>query len=214
LEETVSDWVRKRFGGVGLTQSPPGPHFAEVQAKYRGAVLLCIDVSGSMLGTRLEQAMAGGKQFLAEAFSADYDCGLVLWHHDIEAYVPVGAPAEQLLARLDEPVGSGGTNLVPALELAKRDLAPLTVDRVFCVFGDGDVGDAQRARILARELCLKGVRIVVRGLGHGAASALSSLVCEGVRDEDRLITDEQSISAGIASMAKGLAAGRGATTGG
>jgi hypothetical protein len=204
----MSDWVRKRFDGVGLTQSPPGPYFAVLQAKYRGTILLCIDISGSMRGERLKQAVEGGTQFLAEAFNAHYDCGLVLWHHGIETYVPSGAPQAELTARLREATSTGGNQLLPTLEVAKRDLAPLTGDRVLCVFGDGDVGNRPNAIAAARELCALGVRIVVRGLGKGATESLSALVCPGERGESQLIEDVASISTGIASMAKGLSARR------
>ncbi|OXM47045.1 vWA domain-containing protein [Amycolatopsis alba] len=204
----MSGWVRKRFEGAGLTQSPPGPHFGILQAKYRGTVLLCIDVSGSMRGSPLRQAVDGGIAFLDEAFDAKYDCGLVLWNHDVEAYVRPGSSRAELTNRLEAAVSTGGNNLLPTLRIAKEDLAPLTGDRVLCVFGDGDVGKRGPAVGAARELCALGVRIVVRGLGHGATKALSALVCPGQQDEDRLIEDVRSISAGIASMAKGLTVSR------
>lgn len=204
----MSDWVRKRFAGAGLTQSPPGPYFAVLRAKYRGAVLLCIDVSGSMSGMPLRQAIEGGTQFLAEAFGAQYDCGLILWHHGVEAYVPLGTSRSELADRLEAARSTGGNNLMPTLQIAKQDLAPLTGDRVLCVFGDGDIGDPATAVPAARELCALGVRIVVRGLGSGATEALSALVCPGQRDDEQLIEDVQAISTGIASMAKGLTAAR------
>lgn len=200
----MSEWVRKRFAGAGLTQSPPGPYFAALQAKYRATVVLCIDISGSMAGARLTEAIGGGEQFLAEAFEAGYECGLVLWDHEVATYVPAGASRATLTDALGAASSRGGTNLVPTLELAHRDLAPLPGDRVLCIFGDGDVGDPAHAQSLARELCRLGVRIIVRGLGSGATSALSALACPGSQDERRLIADERSIRSGIASMAKGL----------
>lgn len=204
----MSSWVRKRFEGAGLTQSPPGPHFGVLQAKYRGTALLCIDVSGSMYGGPLRQAIDGGILFLDEAFDAGYDCGLVLWHHDIEAYVRPGSARAEVADRLAAAVSTGGNDLLPTLRIAKEDLAPLTGDRVLCVFGDGDVGNRSAAVTAARELCALGVRIVVRGLGHGATEQLSALVCPGQQDEEQLIEDVHSISAGIASMAKGLTVSR------
>jgi Mg-chelatase subunit ChlD len=204
----MSDWVRKRFAGVGLTQSPPGPYFDLLRAKYRGLVLLCIDVSGSMSGDPLQQAIAGGEQFFNEAFEAGYDCGLVLWNHQVAAYAPVGTGRAELLGRLRGARSGGGTALLPTLELAKRDLAAEVGDRVLCIFSDGGVGDRGRAVAAARELCARGVRIVVRGLGPHASQALSELMCPGQREESSLIEDVDAISTGIASMAEGLTAGR------
>lgn len=204
----MSDWVRKRFAGVGLTQSPPGPYFDLLRAQYRGFVLLCIDVSGSMSGGPLRQAIAGGEQFFNEAFEAGYDCGLVLWHHDVAAYEPVGTSRAALLGRLRSAVSTGGNDLLPTLALAKRDLVPQEGDRVLCVFGDGDVGDRGPAVAAARELCALGVRIVVRGLGPHASAALSELMCPGQQEETSLVEDVNAISTGIASMAEGLTAAR------
>lgn len=208
VEVTVSSWLRKQFDGVGLTQSPPGPYFAALQAKYGGTVLLCIDVSGSMCGEPLSQAIAGGDQFLTEAIDAYYKCGLVLWHHGIEDYVSPDTPHSELLARLHSAVSTGGNQLLPTLKLAMKVLGPRQGDRVLCVFGDGDIGDRPSALAAARELCAMGVRIVVRGLGPGATEALSELVCPGQRDDDQLIEGVHDISSGIASMATGLTARR------
>lgn len=204
----MNDWVRKNFAGVGLTQSPPGPHFDVLRKKYKGSVLLCIDVSGSMSGTPLKQAVTGGTEFLAEAFGAHYDCGLVLWNHGVEVHVPLGSSRTELVDRLGAAVSTGGNDLLPTLRIAKRDLAPLSGDRVLCVFGDGDIGKPSVVVPAARELCAMGVRIVVRGLGNGATKALSKLVCPGQQDDEQLIEDVGAISSGIASMAKGLSAGR------
>ncbi|HKS48317.1 MAG TPA: vWA domain-containing protein [Amycolatopsis sp.] len=200
----MSSWLRKNFDGIGLTQSPPGPHLAALQAKYGGTVLLCIDVSGSMTGKPLREAIKGGEQFLTEAWGAYYRCGIVLWHDKVARYVAPDASREKVLSGLRSSVRSGGTNIVPALEQALKVFRPLTGDRVLCVFGDGDLGNRRRAVMLSRELCAMGVRIVVRGLGRGAAEALAELTCPGQHDDEQLITGEQHIGAGIASMAKGL----------
>jgi hypothetical protein len=71
----MSSWVRSNFEGIGLTQSPPGKYLEVPQRQYGGTMLLCIDVSGSMSGEPLQQAIRGGKQFLREAVDAYYKCG-------------------------------------------------------------------------------------------------------------------------------------------
>jgi Mg-chelatase subunit ChlD len=200
----MSSWTRRRFDGVGLTQSPPGPHLAALQARYGGTVLLCIDVSGSMTGEPLRQAIAGGGEFLAEAEKAHYRCGLVLWSNTVIRYVPPNTPVRKVRAALEAAVASGGTTLSPALRLGTKELGPLTGDRVLCVFSDGGISDRREAAELARRLCAMGVRIIVRGLGHGAATALAELACPGDEDDQRMIAKVAEIGSGIASMARGL----------
>jgi hypothetical protein len=206
----MSSWVRENFEGVGLTQSPPGKHLDAVQARYGGAVLLCIDVSGSMSGTPLAQAIKGGVAFLDEAQEAHYSCGLVLWHHGIEQHVPIGTPSKEVRSKLLAAHSTGGNQLAPTLQLAIKELGPRKGDRVLCVFGDGDVGNRAESVRLARELCAMGVRIVVRGLGSHAAEALSCLLCPGAKaDTTTTIADVESLADGIASMANNLTNTRG-----
>jgi predicted metal-dependent peptidase len=200
----MSSWVRRRFDGIGLTQSPPGPHLPTLQAKYGGTVLLCIDVSGSMSGEPLRQAIKGGTKFLAEAEKAHYRCGLVLWSDRVDHYVPPSRPMREVSTALQNATICGGTELAPALRLGKEELGPRTGDRVLCVFSDGGLGDERKAKAHARELCAMGVRIIVRGLGHDVAGTLADLACPGDTDDQRVIDDVSQIGSGIASMATGL----------
>jgi Mg-chelatase subunit ChlD len=200
----VNSWVRRQFDGIGLTQSPPGPHLAALQAKHGGTVLLCIDVSGSMSGEPLKQAITGGTEFLKEAKAAHYKSGLILWSDNVDHYVPPDAPHKKVVGALAAASIVGGTMLAPALKLALKDLAPQTGDRVLCIFSDGGLGDRAESVKLARKLCALGVRIIVRGLGHGAASGLAELACPGETDDNQEIADVSTIGAGIASMARGL----------
>ncbi|MEV6239120.1 vWA domain-containing protein [Lentzea sp. NPDC051838] len=202
----MSTWIRKRFDGIGLTQSPPGPHLPALQNRYRGTVLLCIDVSYSMDGERLAQAIEGGVAFLAEADEERYDCGLILWSSQIVRYLPPDLPHAEIVAGLRAASADGGTDVVPALLQCKDLYGPMTGDRVVCIFSDGEIPRVDEAERVARELCAMGVRIVVRGLGPRAAGTLSRLTCPGSDSDDRqVIVDVADIRAGIASMAGGLA---------
>ncbi len=201
-------WVRGRFDAVGITQCPPGPHLAALAEKHGvagGTVLLCIDVSGSMSGRRLHLAKEGGEQFLHEASAARYETGVVLWDHGVRKYVRPNASATAALYAVRNARIGGGTDLVPCLKLAKKVLGPLDGDRVLCLFSDGEFGNRGQCRRLARELCAMGVRIIVRGLGDGAA--LADLACPGQPDTRQVIEHEDAIGTGIASMAANLTGG-------
>lgn len=205
----MSSWVRSNFDGVGLTQSPPGKYLEVLQRQYGGTVLLCIDVSGSMCGEPLRQAIKGGEQFLREAVDAYYRCGLVLWNHEVERYVPPDTRSSKVLGVLRNAESKGGNDFVPTLLIAKELFQSLPGDRVLCVFGDGDIGNQPTVVPLARELCAMGVRIIVRGLGAGAAEQLGRLLCPGAPVENsQVIEDVNAIGSGIASMAAGLTAMR------
>ena len=136
----MSSWVRSNFDGIGLTQSPPGKYLEVLQRQYGGTVLLCIDVSGSMSGEPLRQAIKGGEQFLREAVDAHYKCGLVLWNHQVERYVAPDTRHSKVLGVLRNAESTGGNDLVPTLLVAKKLFQPPRDDRVLCIFGDGDIG--------------------------------------------------------------------------
>lgn len=204
----MSSWVRRQFDGIGLTQAPPGPHLAALQARHGGTVLLCIDVSVSMSGEPLRQAVRGGSTFLSEAEKAHYRSGLVLWSDKVNRYVSPKTPLNEVRAALKTASIHGGTMLAPTLRLALKELSPLTGDRVVCIFSDGGIGDQPDAAPLARELCATGIRIIIRGLGDRVASALSTLACPGDEDDNQVIDDVSHIHTGIASMATGLSSRR------
>ncbi|TDD49661.1 vWA domain-containing protein [Saccharopolyspora elongata] len=205
----MSSWIRRDFGGIGLTQAPPGEFLPRLQERYGGHVLLCIDVSASMHGQRLEQAIAGGERFLAEADGAHYKSGLVLWSDVVQQYVPPEARLDDVVSALRKAKTWGGTVLSSALQLGIEVLPEYPGDRVLCIFSDGALGDHAKARELARKACAMGIRIVVRGLGPAAADSLADLACPGVPDADQQIDDAAGVAAGIASMATGLSARRG-----
>lgn len=201
----MGSWVRRNFESHGLTQHKPGPHLHKIQELAGGWVVLCIDVSGSMSGNRLDQACTGARRFLAEAAENHYRVSLVSWDTAIvESYgfdVGLGTINSVLKRGLRD---GGGTNIVPALEYSHRVLRDLRGDRVVAVFGDGDLGDTGKAQQRASQMYADGIRIVTLGLGHGAASALDVISTEG-RDEPRVV-DEASITTGIAGLARALKA--------
>ncbi len=77
-------WIRRSFTSPGLTQIPPGPHLGKLQGKYGGGtVMLCIDVSGSMDGRPLGEAVRGARTFVVEAVEARYKVGVMLWNDGV-----------------------------------------------------------------------------------------------------------------------------------
>lgn len=200
----MSSWVRRDFDGIGLTQAPPGPYLRVLQERYGGHVLLCLDVSFSMAGERLRQAVTGAAEFLDEAEEAHYECGLVLWSDSVVSCVPPGDGRQQVLNALRTAKVTGGTRLAPALRRGIEVLAERRGDRVLCLFSDGQLADQSEAVELARRACASGIRIIVRGLGGPAAASLGDLACPGAADDGQEITAAADVPSGIASMARGL----------
>lgn len=197
----MPDWTRAEFTAVGMTQYPVGPHLAALQRRFSGIVYLCIDVSGSMGGRPLEKAVAGGLAFVAEAFDAHYEVGIVLWDHGVASHIDHTGSRADVEAFVRSARIAGGTDIVPTLEFLDRNIGDLTGDRVAAIFGDGDLGvNRPRALAKAAELRAKGVRIISCGLGDGAASALDEISSEG-REKPRSAGTVDEIEETIANMA-------------
>lgn len=204
----VAAWVKKDFDGVGVTQFPVGPHLKSVTAHLSGRALLCIDVSGSMGGSRIAAAIAGGSDFLTEAAEAGYRCGLVLWDDHVVAHLSTDSPLALVRARLRTAGSGGGTRLAPTIQAAIKELGGLTGDRVVCVFSDGGIGDPGPTATLAAQARALGIRFVVRGLGTTAGSGLANVLEPEGDAAEQVIADVGDLRRGIASMVADMRSGR------
>lgn len=201
----MADWIRRSFSSPGLTQVPPGPHLGALQNRFGGTVMLCIDVSGSMDGAPILEAVRGAQQFVAEAVAAHYSVGVMLWNTQVEAMCEPTADGKAALDLL-APVGHalGGNDLLPPLERCHQLLDRLTGDRVVALFGDGDLTPKEQVLIKVAQMKAENIRFVTRGLGPYAAQEFGE-----ISDEDpasAVIDDVADLAEGIADMAASLKA--------
>lgn len=198
----AAGWIRKSFTSDGVTEYPFGPNFLRLRSRFGGAVVLALDVSGSMQGDRIAQAVKGCQRFIDEAVEAGYQVGVILWHHDVEGHAAPDVDPKGSHGLLRRAVAAGGNNAVPFLSLAHRQLMALDVgDRVVAIFGDGDLGDRRRAEEKAAELIADNIRILTCGLGDGSAQELATISTE--TSVPRTATAD-NLADSIASMAQGL----------
>jgi class 3 adenylate cyclase len=158
----MANWIRRSFGAPGLTQIPSGPHLPALSNRYGGTVMLCIDVSGSMDGRPILEAVRGARQFVAEAVAAHYNVGVMLWNHRVES---VCVPTADGQAALD----------LLALEHCHGILDEFTGDRVVALFGDGDLTPKQQVLEKVALMKAENIRFVTRGLGPYAARELGEI---------------------------------------
>lgn len=198
----MADWVRRNFSGAGLTQVPPGPHLSTLQAHYGGTVLLLIDISGSMAGMPLVEAVRGARGFVGEAVEAHYKVGVFLWNTQVVAACQPTREAGDSERVLTRAVAGGGTTLLPALIRAHDVLGQFTGDRVVAIFGDGAVGPRDQVREEVARMKADDIRFVTRGLGAYAAHAFSELSDE--EPEKSEVSDLSGLASGIQDMASTL----------
>jgi predicted metal-dependent peptidase len=199
----MAGWIRRSFSAPGLTQIPPGPHLHALQDRYGGTVVLCIDVSGSMTGAPLAEAVRGAREFVAEAVAAHYKVGVILWDHGVAAVAQPASDGQAATAVLDGAVIRGGTDLFPGLTHCHEVLGSCTGDRVVALFGDGDLGSRPDAVLaLVARMKAENIRFVTRGLGPYAAHVFGEISDE--EPSSAAIGDVADLAEGIAGMATTL----------
>jgi len=203
----MADWIKRSFSGsAGLTQIPAGPHLGVMQKRAGGGVvMLLIDVSGSMHGRRITEAVRGAKTFVDEAIDARYKVGVMLWNHEVTDLAAPTADGKAALELLDRTKGaSGGNNLIGPLERCHQILDQFTdaPDRVCGIFGDGDL--TPKSEVLPKIVRMKSenIRFITRGLGSHAAQEFGEISSE--EPSSAAIDDVANLADGIANMATAL----------
>jgi Mg-chelatase subunit ChlD len=201
----MADWIRRSFSSAGVTQIPAGRHLRALQDRFGGGtVMLCIDVSGSMDGRPILEAVRGAKTFVDEAVEARYWVGVMLWNTDAAALqepTQDGKAARRLLNRTRN--ASGGTSLLRPLEKCHKILDQFKgQDRVVAIFGDGDLGPKKRVLEKVAQMKAEDIRFVTRGLGNAAAQEFAEVSDEG--DPSVKVNGVDDLAEGIATMATSL----------
>lgn len=203
-----ASWIRRSFEAPGLTQIPPGAHLRPLQRRFGGGtVMLMIDVSGSMMGRPIEEAVRGARDFVKEAVEARYDVGVILWHVEVVAACRPTSDGAEALAILGRAVAGGGNDLIGPLVHCHATLDDFDGDRVVALFGDGDL--TPKTRVLERVALMKSenIRFVTRGLGPAAAREFGEISDEAA--EAARVDTVEDLAESIAGMATALRAAPG-----
>ena len=199
----MADWTRRSFSAAGLTQVPPGPHLGTLQGRFGGTVMLCIDVSGSMDGAPVLEAVRGAREFVAEAVAAHYNVGVMLWNTDVVALAEPsadGSAASQLLGGVTGAYG--GNYLLTPLNRCHQILDEYSGDRVVAIFGDGDLTPREPVLAKVAQMKAENIRFVTRGLGPAAAREFAMVSSEDPSAVE--VRQVENLAAGIAGMAASL----------
>jgi uncharacterized protein with von Willebrand factor type A (vWA) domain len=195
--------MRRSFTAAGLTQIPPGPHLGALQGRFGGTVMLCIDVSGSMDGAPIIEAVRGAQEFVAEAAAAHYKVGVMLWNTDVVALAEPttdGVAAKRVLDPVDH--AAGGNYLIGPLQHCHEILDRFTGDRVVALFGDGDLTPREQVLAKVAQMKSQNIRFVTRGLGAMAAREFGEISSEEASSAE--VRGVEDLAAGIAGMAASL----------
>ena len=190
-----------------ITLSPPDLRGLDA----RRDVTLVIDVSGSMSGTKIEQARAAGKQVLATLGPRDR-FRIIDFATDVRTFrddfvVATGENLADARDYLDDLDASGSTNISGALEEALRHAPaagrlPLVL---FITDGEPTVGERRPEMIAAQASKLRGrSRVFTFGLGADVnVSLVEQLALEG-RGTAHFVRPEESVERAVSVVAQRL----------
>ena len=199
----MASWIRRPFSAPGLTQKPPGPKLRMLQGRFGGTVMLCIDVSGSMDGPPILEAVRGAPAVRRRGRRRPLRRRRDALEHPGGGGVrtePRREGGAGLLAPVDR--ARGGNYLLTPLEHCHQILVRFTGDRLVALFGDGDLTPKPEVLAKVAQMKAENIRFVTRGLGPLAAREFGEISDE--EPSTASINDVDELAEGIADMATTL----------
>jgi Mg-chelatase subunit ChlD len=116
-----------------------------------------------MAGSRLIQAKEGSLAFAREALKKGYSVGLIRFAGTAEVLCYPKDGLDALESKLQRLGVAGGTNMTDALDLAVRELAPLSGARVIVIATDGEPDSRSSSLQAAQRARTAGIDIIAIG---------------------------------------------------
>ena len=167
-----------------------GPRVRAAVPVRDGAVMLCVDTSGSMAATDVQPSRAAAAQAAMRAFIGAVPegvaAGIVSFAGDAQVVIPPAREHDKVLAALDAvPAPNGATAIGDALLLAQRSL-PKRGHRAIVLITDGENnagGDPLRA---AGELARAHIALYAVGIGTNSGALVPGTLQQAGIDEEAL----------------------------
>jgi Ca-activated chloride channel family protein len=183
----VFAWV---VGVAFLVIALAGPHVRANVPVLGGAIVLCIDTSGSMGATdveptRAQAALNAMQAFIAQA-PAQTAIGIISFSTDAQVLTQPTRDRDQIQNALDEiPGPNGATAIGDALSLAQRIL-PAAGSRAIVLITDGENNSGGDPMQAAQQLGAARIRLFTIGIGTNSGAIVPGTNQEVGIDEDAL----------------------------
>ena len=173
-------------------------------------IVFALDVSGSMMGRKIEQARDSLK-FVVERLRDGDKFNIILFSNDAKVYKPElqVASAEtraDALAYVSAVRATGGTNIESALKLGGEQLSKddSNAPKYFVFISDGEptVGECNEMKLaqIARESNKSGARVHTFGVGYDVHSRLLDRFTRDGRGVGEYVKPEESIEASVSKF--------------
>lgn len=145
LRKKPSEWMRVVEEATGRPLETPRP--------VSGVVELLLDVSGSMEGRKLQDAIEGAIGFAKEALLKGYSVGVIRFSGTASNVCEPSQNIEEITRILRQLEAEDETKIAPALSKAYERLKGLSFRKAVVLFTDGQTDDETEA--LKRAAALK-----------------------------------------------------------
>jgi molecular chaperone DnaK len=140
-----------------------------------GNVYVLLDCSGSMKGSKIDQAKVGIIDFAKEAFKKDYRVGLIKFSDDAEHLCDPVNDISTLQSKVQDLRAGGWTNLTAAIKIAHAKLKNLNGIKVMVIATDGMPDSIKRSLKEADLAKADGIEIITIGTDDADKEYLKKL---------------------------------------
>jgi molecular chaperone DnaK len=164
-------------------------------------IVLCIDVSGSMHGRKLEAAKAGALNFMKNVDPEYTSVGLVSFGSNAKRRMSFTRSIKDMQQAVKSLSLEGSTAMGEGLDLACEDLKQVNGRRVIVVLTDGSPDDQDETLSIAEECRMNKIEIITIGTDDADLPFLRQLATS---DMNQFITSARDIGVVFGKIARNL----------
>jgi uncharacterized protein with von Willebrand factor type A (vWA) domain len=140
-----------------------------------GRIYVLLDCSGSMKGSKLDQAKMGILDFTRDAFKKDYQVGLIKFSSKAEQLCEPTNDIGILQNAMNKLKASGSTNMTAAIKAAHAQFKDFTGSRVMVIATDGMPDSVKSSLEAATNAKAEGIEIITVGTDDADIEFLKKL---------------------------------------
>jgi len=161
--------------GGGIKIAASGKAISTSFAVAWGRIYVTIDCSGSMKGSKIEQAKTGTLNFAREAFLKNYYVGCIKFAGKAEHLVEPTTDLAVLQNKLSSLRANGATNMPAAIKMARTKLVDFSGSKVMVIATDGMPDNVNKTLQEADEAKAAGIEILTIGTDDADTEFLKKL---------------------------------------
>jgi len=142
-------------------------------------IYLCIDASGSMYGSPIDEAKKAAVKFVEKCDLSKMSIGITSFNYQASIVLNACQNAKKIERAISQIEADGGTNMTDAIELTYKELKCIEGARFIVLLSDGMPNSPDTAEMAAKECHQDNINIITIGTGDANKGYLNKLAsCE------------------------------------